>query len=204
MVSTDPLSKHWLWYATETDDCVPLDSPAYPTTVFDGRTVPFPEWACRSPDGGIHIDARRLAIDLDVAEPPGGHDEISWTCEYGVHLVAHSWLNEIRDLIDMTCIGLGVIRRNGLVVDGWSTVHERQPPSLLATEGHGKVCPTCGHSYTVLHGREYFADPAVIKRPFIENSNGLFVRGDIVQARALRTPRGAFEPGQVEFEPASA
>ncbi|MBL8554376.1 MAG: hypothetical protein JNL41_08865 [Phenylobacterium sp.] len=180
---------------------MPLDMGAYSTTVFDRRTVPFPDWVCRAPDGGIHIDAGRLEIDLDIVGAPNRRDEISWACDYGVHLVAHSWLEEIRDLIDAARVGIGVLRRNGVVVDGWSTVHERQPPPLLATEGHGKVCPHCGHSYTVLHGREYFSDPNVIGRSFVENSNGLFIRADIALSRGLRTPRGAFEPGVVEFEP---
>jgi hypothetical protein len=53
----------------------------------------------------------------------------------------------------------------------------------------------------MLHGREYFSDPAVIGRSFIQNSNGLFVRADIALRRGLRIPRGAFEPGLVDFEP---
>jgi len=82
-------------------------------------------------------------------------------------------------------------------------IHERRPPILLATEGHTKTCPLCGDSYTVLHGREFFADESVIGRPFIVNSNGVFVREDIARGRNLRTPRGAFEPGIVAFQPLS-
>jgi hypothetical protein len=178
-----------------------LDRRAYAEAIFDGDIVPLPEWVCRSPDGGLHIDAGLLGLDVDIAEPPSHHDEISWTCDYAVRLIAHSWLDEVRDLIDAERIGLGTLRRNGDPIPGWSTVHERRPPALLATEGHTKACPLCGSSYTVLHGREYFSDPAVIGRPFIINSNGLFVREDIARSRRLRTPRGAFEPGLVEFEP---
>ncbi len=63
------------------------------------------------------------------------------------------------------------------------------------------TCPLCGNTYTVLHGREYFADPIVIGRPFIVNNNGLFVREDIAISRDLPTPRGTYEPQVVEFEP---
>lgn len=200
----DPSTQRWLWYATETADCVPLDPRAYAETVFDRRTVPLPEWVCRAPDGGLHVNGGLLGVDVDVAEPPNVRDELSWTCDYVVRLIAHSWLGQIRDLIDEERIGLGALRRDSKIIGGWSTIHERRPPTLLATEGHAKSCPLCGHSYTVLHGREYFSDPAVIARKLIVNSNGLFVREDIARSRGLRTPRGAFDPGVVEFEPASA
>lgn len=204
MASADPSTQRWLWYDPETAACVRLDRRAYAETTFDGSAVPSPDWVCRSPDGGLHIDAGRLAIDVDLAEPPNAEDEFNWTCEYVVRLVAHSWLDEIRDLIDEERIGLGALWRKGKAIPGWSTINERQPPALLATEGHVKTCPLCGGSYTVLHGREYFSDPAVIGRPLIVNRNGLFVREDIARSRGLRTPRGAFEPGLVEFEPSRA
>lgn len=197
----NPSAQRWLWYATETADCVPLDRRAYATTTFDRETIPLPGWVCRGPDGGLHVNAGLLGIDLDIAELPNAHDEVNWTCDYTIDVIAHSWLAEIGDLIDEERIGLGVLRSNGDVVDGWSTIHERRPPALLATEGHTKTCPLCGSSYTVLHGREYFADPAVIDRPLIVNNNGLFVREDIALGRNLRTPRGAFEPGVVEYGP---
>ena len=193
----------WLWYSTETADCVPLNKKAYAETVFDGRTVPFPEWACRAPDGGLHRNADVLAVDVEIEEPPNPTDELNWTCDYVVRLIAHSWLTDVRDLIDESRIGLGSLRLDGEVVSGWSTIHERRPPILLATEGHTKTCPLCGESYTVLHGREFFADASVIGRPLIVNSNGIFVREDIAQSRNLRTPRGSFEPGIVAFEPLS-
>lgn len=201
MTPADPSVQRWLWYDIETADCVSLDRRSYAETVFDGRTVPLPEWVCGAPDGGLHKNAGLLGLDVDVAGPPSAHDEVSWTCDYVVRLIAHSWLDEIRDLIDRDRIGLGALRRNGEVIPGWSTIHERRPPILLATEGHVKTCPLCGDSYTVLHGREYFSDPAVIGRPLIVNSNGLFVREDIARSRNLRTPQGAFEPGVIAFEP---
>lgn len=200
MPTSETSLERWLWYATETADCVPLDQNAYPTTIFDRQSIPLPNWVCKAPDGGVHVDAGLSQIDIDLAQPPTHADELSWTCNYQVDLVAHSWLDEIRDLIDEERIGLGVLRHAGEVIAGWSTIHERHPPALLATEGHTKSCPYCGNSYTVLHGREYFSDPAVIGRPLIVNNNGLFIREDIVRSRKLRTPRGAFEPGLVRYE----
>jgi len=202
--SADLSTQRWLWYATETDDCVPLDRKAYAETVFDGSVVPLPEWVCTTPDGGLHINADLLRLDVDVAEPPGDRDEFSWTCDYVVRLIAHSWLDQIRDLIDGARIGVGTLRRNGKAIPGWSTIHERRPPVLLSTEGYVQTCPLCGGSYSILHGREYFSDAAVIGRPLIANSSGLFIREDIARSRRLRTPRGVFEPALVEFEPSGA
>ncbi len=204
MRSAVPSTQRWLWYATETDDCVPLDRSAYAETVFDGGVVPLPEWVCMTPWGGLHIDADLPRLDVDVAESPGDREEVSWTCDYGVRLIAHSWLDQIRDLIDGARIGLGTLWRNGNAISGWSTIHERQPPVLLSTEGYVQTCPLCRGSYSILHGREYFSDAAVIGRPLIANSSGLFIREDIARSRRLRTPRGSFEPVLVEFEPSGA
>ena len=162
--------------------------------------IPRPEWVCRGPDGGLHEDASFRQIDVDVAGRPIDQDEVSWVCDYPLTLVAHSWLSEIQDLIDPQRIYLGLVRQNGEIVDGWSTIHEYRPPTLLATEGSTKTCPTCGCAYTVLHGREFFSDEAVLGRALIINSNGVFVREDLALARNLRTPRGAFEPSLIEFE----
>lgn len=201
MNPSDRSARRWFWYASQTADCVPLDSDAYASTTFDGEVIPFPDWACKAPDGGVHMNAELLRIDVSVAAPPNSRDEINWTCQYSVRLVAHSWLDKIRNLVDERRIGIGAIYFNGKVMDGWSTLHERRPPPLLATEGRAIACPLCGDSYTVLHGREYFSDPTVIGRPFIVNRNGLFVREDIALSRNLRTPRGVFEPWIVEYEP---
>ena len=167
---------------------------------FRGEMVPRPEWVCGGPDDGRHEDARSRRIDVEVACSPNDQDEVSWVCDYGLTLIAHSWLSEIQDLIDPRRVHLGLVRKNGEIVDGWSTIHEYRPPTLLATEGKTMTCSTCGYAYTVLHGREFFSDEAVVGRPLIVNSNGIFVREDLARARNLRTPRGAFEPGLVEFE----
>lgn len=190
----------WLWYATKTSHCVALDRRAYAETTYDGIAVPLPDWVCQGPDGGLHVNAGLYRVDVEVAEAPGADDEFSWTCDYTVRLVAHTWLDEVRDLVDEGRMGLGVLRRNGQVIPGWSTIRERRPPTLMAMEGRSKTCPGCGSSYTVLHGREYFSDPDVVGRALIVNSNGLFVREDIARERQLRTPRGAYEPGLVEFD----
>ncbi|THD83269.1 MAG: hypothetical protein E7812_00300 [Phenylobacterium sp.] len=160
----------------------------------------MPEWVCRAPDGGLHPNADLRRIDIEVAAPPNTRDEINWTCDYGVRVLAHSWLDEIRDLVDEERIGLGLLRWKGEVLDGWSTLHERHPPTLHATEGHSKTCPLCGHTYTVLHGREFFSEPEALGRALIANRNGLFIRQEIARSRNLRTPGGAFEPPTVGFE----
>lgn len=194
-------TQRWLWYATETDDCVQLDRTAYAETVFDGSVVPLPDWVCRTPEGGLHINAGILQLDIEVAQLPGHNDEISRICDYGVRLIADTWLDQVLDLIDGSRIGLGKLRRNGEPIPGWSTIQERQPPDLLSTEGYVQTCALCSGSYSILHGREYFSDRAVIGRPLIVNSSGLFIREDIARSRHLRKPRGAFEPELVEFEP---
>ena len=136
----DPNARRWFWYATETSHCVPLDRPAYATVIIGGRPTPLPEWVCTAPDRGRHKNASFLAIDVDVAEPPNLIDEINWTCDYTVRIVARDWLDEIRDLIDEELIGIGTLRCEGRVLRGWSTLHERQPPTLHSTEGHSKTC----------------------------------------------------------------
>ena len=188
----------WLWYSTSTPDGIALDQGE---DLVQGHAPQLPKWICRSPTGGLHVNGDLLEVDVDVLEPPSVHDEVSWTYDYVVSLVADSWLQEISDLIDHSKIGLGKIFINGERLQGWSTINEHRAPALLATEGRTSHCPFCGRSYTVLHGREYFSDPDVIGRPFIINSNGCFVREDIAIDRKLRTPRGVFEPGLVAFEP---
>ena len=197
----DSNARRWFWYASETSHCIPLDRTAYATVIIGGRPTPLPEWVCTAPDRGRHTNASFLAIDVDVAEPPNLIDEINWTCDYTVRMVARDWLDEIRDLIDEELIGIGTLRCEGRVLRGWSTLHERQPPTLHSTEGHSKTCPLCHHTDTVLHGREYFSDPAVLARRLILSGNGLFIREEIALERNLRTPRGGFEPVLVLYEP---
>lgn len=180
---------------------MPLDLGAYPSTIFDGRPIPWPEWACKGPDGGVHPSAKVGAIDIDAADAPNSRDEVTWTCDFTVRVVAHSWLSEVEDLIEPGRILLGTLRKDGEALPGWSTIREARPPALRSTEGRTKTCPICGHTYSVVHGTEFFSDPAAFGRPFIANENGLFVREDLAFERNLRTPIGAFPPGIVEFRP---
>jgi hypothetical protein len=122
-----------------TPRCIPLDHRAYPSTVFDREIVPWPNWCCKAPDGGVHIDARVAAID------------------------------------------------------------EARAPRLLSSEGWSKVCPVCGYVYATLHGKVFFADPAVQGRPLIITSDGIFVGEDEAIRRQLRTPTGAYKPTVVEL-----
>ena len=190
--------ERWLWYTQKTSDCVPLDREAYPTTVYDHWTVPWPEWACKAPDGGIHIDNRIGRIDVHVAEPPNGRDEFNWTCDFGVFVVSREWFTPLEDLVDSSRIFLGSLYRNGLELSDWATIHETSPPSLRSTKGASKVCPICGDFYTVIRGGVYFCDPAILGRPLIVD-RGIFVREDEVIRRNLRPPVGAFKPGIVKF-----
>lgn len=190
----------WLWYASKTADSVTLDASAYGSTSLNGNLIPFPDWACKSPNGGVHVNSKRLRIDADISEKPNANEDYSWTRIYCVTLISNTWLNEIHDTIDKSKIGIGAVRMAGRPLPGWSTLHEVDPPSLLSTEGHLTTCPLCGKALSILHGREYFSDPTVIGRPFIVNTSGLFVREDIAVSRSLPTPRGTYEPQVVEFE----
>jgi hypothetical protein len=165
--------------------------------------APWPEWVCKNREGGGgHRNASFQQIDIDVASAPNDQDELSWLCDFGLTLVAESWLDEIRDLIDSGRIYLGVVRQDGEIVEGWSTIHEHRPPTLLSTEGSTLTCPVCGYAFSILHGQEFFSDEAVLGRPLIINTNGIFIREDLALARNLRTPRSAFEPGLITFKPA--
>lgn len=138
-------------------------------------------------------------IDVEVAESPSSRIEFSWTHDYGVKIVARSWLSEIEDLIDPNRIFVGEVRRSGRSLDRWATIHEQYAPPLLSSDGRGKVCPICGDCYMTLWGRLYFPDPRVVGLPLIVNRNGVFVRDDLARERNLRRPSGAFKPTRVRF-----
>jgi hypothetical protein len=186
--------ERWLWYASRTPRCVSLDNKAYPSTIYDGEPVPWPDWACRSPDGGIHPNNRRGRIDIEIAGAPEPRDELSWTCNFAILLIERRWLGEIRDLIDESRTFLGEVRRAGKLLPEWSTLHEADAPPLMASEGRAKTCPNCGAFYTTLHGRLYFSDWGAAGRPLIVNGDGIFVREDLAISRNLRTPAGAYKP----------
>jgi hypothetical protein len=192
-----PASAGWLWYAIRTPHCVPLDHRAYPSTVYDGRTIPWPDWCCKAPDGGVHVDARVGAIDVHLSKAPSGPDEVTWTCNFQVLLASREWLAQIEDLIDGRRVALGQVFVDGRALTDWATINEAHAPGFLSSEGRSKVCPICGSIYATLWGKVFFTDPAVAGRPLIIASSGIFVREDEVIRRALRTPTGVYKPTRV-------
>lgn len=201
MALAKPVAARWLWYAIRTPHCVPLDAEAYPSVAnYHGDLIPWPDWACKGPEGGVHLNASVGRIDIQVANAPRGRQELQWSCNFAVFLIADSWLSEIADLVESDGVSLGQLSVAGEALQGWSTIHEVRPPPLLATEGRAHACPFCGYSYTVLHGREYFSDPAIEGRSLVVNSNGIFVREDLAIERNIRIPAGAFKPSAVKLE----
>lgn len=189
-----PVSDRWLWYAIRTPRCIPLDRRAYPSTVYDHDVIPWPDWCCKAPDGGVHIDARIAAIDVHLAQAPRGPDEVSWTCDFQVLLASRKWLAQIEDLIDGQRVALGEVFVDGRSLPDWATINEARAPGFLSSEGRSKVCPICGSVYTTLWGKVFFTDPDVLGRPLIIASSGIFVREDEAIHRSLRTPTGAYKP----------
>lgn len=196
-----PASDEWLWYAIQTPRCIPLDRRAYPSTVYDDRTIPWPDWCCRAPDGGVHIDARIGAIDVHLSKAPSGPDEVTWTCNFQVLLASREWLTQIEDLIDGQKVALGKVFVDGRALTDWATINEARAPGILSSEGRSKVCPICGSIYATLWGKVFFTDPAVVGRPLIIASSGIFVREDEAARRALRTPTGVYKPIRVGLRP---
>ena len=136
---------------------------------------------------------------MEVAKAPTSRIELNWTCTYHVRVVSRAWLNDIRDLIDESRIGVGEIRRRGRALDGWATLHEADAPTLFGAEGWAQQCPVCGSVSAMVAGREFFADPRMVGRSLIVNSRGVFIREDLALVRNLRTPAGAFKPSVVRF-----
>jgi len=126
---------------------------------------------------------------------------VSWTCDFGLFLVAKRWLTQIEDLIDGESTFVGSLVVSGDKLDSWATIHGRLTPALSSREGRHVSCPNCGNTATVIHGGTFFADPAAVGRPLIVNWNGIFVREDIVAERNVTTPIGAFKPSLVRYEP---
>ncbi len=191
------LSEKWLWYTSRTPRGVPLDPRAYPSAVFDREVIPWPDWACKAPDGGVHIDARIGAIDVHLAKAPSSRDEISWTRGFQVRLVSSEWLAQIEDLIDGRNVARGQVFVDGRALTDWATIHEAHATRLFSDDERSKVCPICGDLYAVLYGKTFFVDPAVQGRRLIVTSNGIFVREDEAIRRRLRTPAGAYKPSLV-------
>ena len=192
-----PDSRKWLWYAVRTPRCIPLDPRSYSSTVFDGEVIPWPNWCCKAPDGGVHVDARIGSIDVHLSKAPRGPDEVSWTCEFQVLIVSKAWLTQIEDLVDHEKVAIGKVIVDGEVLADWVTVNEPHAPRLLSSRGWSKTCPICGSIYATLWGKVFFTDPKITRRRLIIASNAIFVREDEAVARALRTPKGAYKPTPV-------
>ena len=199
------MSKHipaaWLWYATRTPECAPLDRTAYPGDTYEGRPIPWPQWACRAPNGGIHKDNRIGRIDVHLSQRPRQRDEISWTCDFQVDLISRRWLEQIEDLIDPAKTCVGAVFLDGQEQADWVTLHEASPPLLMMKEGWRQSCPICGGDVSVIYSGVFFADPAVLGRKVIVNGYGLFVRKEEAEARGLKTPAGAYKPLRVQYRP---
>jgi len=192
--------ERWLWYALRTAQCVPLDPAAYPSTVYDREVIPWPNWCCKAPDGGVHIDARVAAIDVHLLRPPTGPDEVTWNCDFQVLLASRQWLAQIEDLIDGRRVALGRVFVNGRALPDWATINEAHAPGFFSDDGRSKVCPICGSVYATLWGKVFFTDPDVQGRPLIVASKAIFIREDEVIRRGLRAPVGAYKPTPVRLK----
>lgn len=189
----------WLWYASRTGRCVPLESAAYPSFIFQGTPTPFPPWACQSPNGGLHIDDRLGRIDIDVASAPAAGIEMNWTCDFGVDVLSRAWLSEVEDLVDGNKVFVGDVRRKGRRMENWVTLNEARAPRLFSSDGWADTCPICGGAFSVLRGRRFFTDPSIRGRPLMVGKQGVFVREDLALGRNLRRPAGAFKPRVVRL-----
>jgi hypothetical protein len=196
-MSTTASKERWLLYACRTSAYMSLDPLAYPSTLFDGRPIAWPPWACKAPDGGIHIDNTVGRIDVHLTKSPRRSVDFHWTHNFGVHIIANHWLDEIRDLIDESRIFLGDVRVRGNKITGWSTVHEPGAPPLLASAGTSKTCPICGNYYTTLWGKLSIGDPTAVGRPLFVNSKGVFIREQLALSRNISKPSGVFKPRAV-------
>lgn len=194
MTGARRLEDQWLWYSSKTSDCVPLDPDAYASTTYDGRPIPWPEWACKAPDGGVHANSLVGQIDVHVSKAPSDRAEVIWTCDFQIRVISRRWLAEIEDLVDGSKIYAGRLLLDGEELADWATLHEVNSPALFATEGRAKTCPICNHHYTTIHGSVSFLDPEVVGRPLILAGNGIFIREGEVVRRNLRTPSGVFKP----------
>ena len=191
--------QRWLWYASKTSECVPLDRDAYASATYDRSPIPWPDWACKAPDGGVHASSRVGPIDVHVRKAPSDHYEVTWTCDFQIRVVSRRWLAQIEDLVDGHRVCTGRLVLNGDELLDWATLHEVNSPALFASEGRAKTCPVCNHHYTTIHGSVSFLDPEVIDRPLFLAGNGIFISEAEVAHRNLRTPSGVFKPRAIRF-----
>lgn len=188
------MGARWRWISAKTADCVALDATVYPFVPFDRWQIPWPVWACKGPDGGVHIDARVGRIDIRVAEPPNDQFEINWTCDFSVKVVARRWLSEIQDLVDGQHVFAGRVFLGAVGLEEWATLTAIQPPTLYGSEGRFKQCAICGATHTVLWGKLFFCGSETSGRRLIVNEHGIFVHEAEWTSREIRVPEGAFRP----------
>jgi hypothetical protein len=171
----------------------------YPERPYHEGVTPWPAWACSAPDGGVHKDNRFGAIDVHLAAAPRKADEIGWTCEFQVTLVAAAWLRQIADLVDPTSVGRVFLK--GRELADWATLHGAAPPLVMMKEGWRRNCPICGEDNSVIYGAMFFADPVVLERDMIVTNEGIFVRESEAMARGLLPPKGGYKPVRVPYRP---
>ena len=171
----------------------------YPAEVYHDGITPWPPWACRNPKGGIHKDNRLGRLDVHLASPPKKTDEVSWTCEFQVKLMAKTWLDRIKDLLPPSSVGQVFL--NDQELTGWSTLHEANPPLVMMKEGWRKRCPICSEDNNVIYKGMFFSDPAVLERDAIITGEGILIRESKAMARDLMPPKGGFKPVRVPYRP---
>jgi hypothetical protein len=191
---------HWYWYASKSDG-VSLHRPAYKSIEFDNKPFPFPDWACKGPNGGVHIDARVGRIDVSVSEMPPNREEFSWTYEYGVPLFKRKWFELIQPIVERNDIEVGAVYLEDELRPDWVTIHSIEPPSLLCKQIIESHCSNCGGTQTWTRGRCYFDSTIGFDREIIMNRNGLFILKSIVESMGLRTPNKCFKPTLVSNLP---
>src|SRR5258708_87660 len=189
-----PLSSEaWLRYGVKTVGLVRLDPTAYP------HREPKPPWVCQSPStGGLHIHAAARRIDVHIAQRPLPRVELNAIEGYSLTLIKTSWLDLISDLINPERVFVGDVILKGEVLPDWRTIRSLAQPLLRSREETLYAeCPRCGdRTVFPVSGPLYFEDACVAGEPVIATS-AIFVREDLVLARNLCRPHGAFKPERV-------
>lgn len=177
-----------------------LDAKRYPSIEFDGGRLPHPEWVCQAENGGLHIDARAGRIDVHVASHPVSTMELNWTEPYALNLVARSWVEHWRDLIDSDRVFLGALLLDGDEIEDWMSVHGISQPALKSKKMTEQYCNRCGNLSTWTRGSEFFDEPHIGDQIALVNGNGIYLREDVVRERGIRPPSGSFKPSYVTWK----
>lgn len=198
MLRRNPRTR-WVWYASRSERPVPLDEKRYPSVEFDGKPLARPEWICQGENGGLHIDARVGRIDVHVASHPVPSFELNWTDPFALHVVSSTWLNPILDLIDVGRVFFGTLFLDGHPIEGWSSVHGLNQPTLKSAGMTVRTCDRCGNVSTWTKDKEFFDDPNIDDQVLLVDGSGLYLREDAVRGRSLPPPIGSFEPSFVRW-----